>query len=348
MMARSKFITGSNAARDEFNRRIQAAFLEYLSGNDVMKNLTFITTHLEHGTNQWSDKTDENVIHFKSLCPNLCLYCYAAANSTAKFGVNTRTIFEDLKEKGCDLFSFSKCDHPDMERIRPKMVIDESKLMRRTGTPRRPCLIMLPSSHDLFPELLDHEIEIKTKAGVVVKHSYVAYLKRLIDAGNELLITTKPRFDVTSRLCEELKECKDKIVFRFTITSADDKINGFWESFAPSFDERVRSLEHARMQGFKTTISMEPFLTDPEEVIQRVSPLVSQIWIGYMSKMAKTRLLGHDVEAGSELHSEIKRLEELYKQESIMALVEKYKDNPKIMWKSSVIFAMIDLKKRGK
>jgi len=346
-MARSKFTTGTNKGKNELNRRIQKAFLDYYAGKSVKKNLKYLIAHLEHGTNQWSDKTDENVICFNFLCPHLCLYCYSTANATAKFDVDVDALISDLKKNNYNLFSFSKCEfnRDEKEVFRPKFMIDEKKLVKEFGKAKAHYLIMLPSSHDIFPELLDARIVVKQKNKEKV-YTYVGFLKKLMDMGHELLITSKPRLDVIKRLCEELKEYREKIVFRFTITTSDVNIARFWESFAPDFDERMEALRWANAEGYETTVSMEPFLSDPEDVIEKVSPYASQIWLGHMDKLPRTKIMGKIIERNSDLDEALKRLEKLYDIKNLVALIDRYKDNEKIFWKSSIIEAIINWKQK--
>ena len=79
--------------------------------------------------------------------------------------------------------------------------------------------IMFPTSHDITPQFLDHCVTV---------------LRKLLAAGNEVLIVTKPHLDCIERLCRELAEYREKIVFRFTIGAMDDELLRFWEPGAPA------------------------------------------------------------------------------------------------------------------
>ena len=85
--------------------------------------------------------------------------------------------------------------------------------------------IMFPTSHD-----------ITNDAGV--EYYCLVLLKKVLKAGNSVLITTKPRLNVIQNICEAFEKYKDQIQFRFTITSIDDRILQYWEPNAPLFIER--------------------------------------------------------------------------------------------------------------
>ena len=74
-------------------------------------------------------------------------------------------------------------------------------------------------------------------------------LRKLLAAGNEVLIVTKPHLECVERLCRELAAYKEKIVFRFTIGAMDDELLAFWEPGAPAFAERLAALKHAHAAG---------------------------------------------------------------------------------------------------
>lgn len=187
---------------------------------------------------------------------------------------------------------------------------------------KRDGVIMFPSSTDITPNTVD--------ASLVV-------LKKHLSAGNDMLIVTKPHFDVLVRLCDELKQYKEQFIFRFTIGSISTETLKFWEPNAPSFEERLSALEYAYQNGFSTSISMEPTLDlFPEKVVERVYDMVTNdIWIGLpnmLDRRLKMNGYGNDEQV-------MKASAELQKGQSVewvLSLVEKYKDDPKILWKDSI------------
>jgi len=134
-------------------------------------------------------------------------------------------------------------------------------------------LVGFPSTHDIFPENLDN---------------YLIVLGKLLRAGNEVLIVTKPNIKCIKAICNASIYFKDKILFRFTIGANDDDILSFWEPNAPKYEERKASLRYARENGFRTSVSMEPMLDTPQikKTIADLRPFVTEdIWLGTMNHL---------------------------------------------------------------
>ena len=138
------------------------------------------------------------------------------------------------------------------------------------GYSKRKGRIMFPTSHDITPGSL---------SGCLI------VLKKLLDSNNEVLITTKPNLTCVKIICNNFYKKMDLIQFRFTITSFDNDLLSFWEPNAPLFEERLESLKHAFKIGYKTSISIEPFLdNDPYLLVDKlVSYVTESIWIGKMN-----------------------------------------------------------------
>lgn len=138
------------------------------------------------------------------------------------------------------------------------------------GYAKRKGRIMFPTSHDITKESLNGCLQV---------------LKKLLDTDNEILITTKPMLNCTKIICNSFFKKKDLIQFRFTITSINNELLSFWESNAPSFEERFDALKHAHNMGYKTSISIEPFLDEnPFHLVDKLIPYVTEsIWIGRMN-----------------------------------------------------------------
>lgn len=79
--------------------------------------------------------------------------------------------------------------------------VELTKRAHVTSYPRRAGVIMFPSAHDITP---------------LNVHAYTRVAKLMLQAGNKLLIVSKPHLGVISQLCEELAAHKDAILFRFT------------------------------------------------------------------------------------------------------------------------------------
>lgn len=155
------------------------------------------------------------------------------------------------------------------------MELNKNKLNQQYK--KRKGRIMFPSSHDIVPEFKDECLLV---------------LEKLLDAGNSILITSKPHFNVIKELCDRFIYFRDQIQFRFTITSISKEKLKFWEEGAPSFEERFESLKYAHFMKYKTSVSIEPFLDkNPIQLIIRVYPFVSDtIWLGKMNYIDRKNL----------------------------------------------------------
>lgn len=135
-----------------------------------------------------------------------------------------------------------------------------------------PGRVMFPSSHDIFdfPQ---------------IEEACFMVLGKLLKSGNDVLLTTKPRINVIQKIDQLFSKHKNRLQFRFTITSSKDQLLSFWEPNAPRFQERMRSLRFAFEEDYKTSVSVEPFLDyDPVELVELVTPFTTEsIWIGRMN-----------------------------------------------------------------
>lgn len=178
--------------------------------------------------------------------------------------------------------------------------------------------VMFPSSHDIIDKP-----EIKEACFIVIKN--------ILEAGNELLITSKPRLTITKDIIKEFYSYKALLQFRFTITSIDNELLSFWEPNAPNFEERFESLKCAYENGFMTSVSIEPFLdSKPQILIKKLSPYITEsIWIGPMNYIHKTGINDCDRRQYEEIRTkyEIKNLKDIY---------QELKDFPLIRFKDSM------------
>ena len=130
--------------------------------------------------------------------------------------------------------------------------------------------IMFPTQHDLFPEFMGETID---------------YLRKWLEVGNDILIVSKPRFECIKRICKDLNDFKEQIVFRFTIGSKNDDVLRFWEPNAPDYSERVKSLTFAYHMGWNTSVSSEPYLDESiRYLVYDLLPYIRDtMWIGKMN-----------------------------------------------------------------
>lgn len=178
--------------------------------------------------------------------------------------------------------------------------------------------VMFPSSHDIvnIPE---------------VKNACFIVLKKLLDAGNEVLVTTKPNFIVTKDIVTKFAKYKPSMQFRFTITSNNNETLEFWEHNAPKYEERHDSLVLAYKEGFKTSVSVEPFLDyNPRNVVKLVAPYTTEsIWVGPMNYIRRNNIPQEEQFQYEEMRKkiEVNHLKEIYKD---------LKNVPKIRFKDSM------------
>jgi DNA repair photolyase len=183
-----------------------------------------------------------------------------------------------------------------------------------------PCKVMFPTTHDILPE----NIDLCIKA-----------IGKLLEAGHELLIVSKPHLQCIKKICAEFDDYKDRILFRFTIGSASDVVLSHWEPGAPCFAERVACLKFTFECGFETSVSCEPMLDDNiGAVIVSVEPYVTDaIWLGKMNS-AYDRLASN---GGTDEDFDL--LDILLRTQSddrIHELYAQYASHPKIKWKESI------------
>jgi len=182
-------------------------------------------------------------------------------------------------------------------------------------------MIMFPSSHDITPNNIN-------EATIV--------LRKILEADNEVLIVSKPHYECIKQICDEFIDFKDKILFRFTIGSYNNKVLKFWEPGAPSLNDRMKSLKYAFKIGFETSVSCEPMMDNKvDKVIDAVRPYVTEtIWIGKVNLMWSR--LKRNTDINDELVKKAKQIDQWQTDANILKLYDKYKNDPLIRWKDSI------------
>jgi len=119
--------------------------------------------------------------------------------------------------------------------------------------------------------------------------------------------------------------------FRFTITSDDDTVLEFWEPNAPRFKERLASLVYSYNRGFKTSVSIEPFLDyDPTELTETVVPFVTEsIWIGKMNYIPRKNLSNEEM-------IQYQKIRKNYRVDHLWEIYNSLAGYPKVRFKDSV------------
>ena len=207
---------------------------------------------------------------------------------------------------------FGRCTEETWKNMVIRREIVEKKFKKYNGR------VMFPSSHDIVdnPE---------------IKDACYTVLRNLLDAGNDVLVTMKPDLNVTKEIITDFIEYKPQMQFRFTITSLNNTTLSFWERNAPLFEERFESLTLAYHEGFKTSVSIEPFLDkDPQKLVRKLAPYVTEsIWLGPMNYIQRNNISEKEQPIYEEMRKniDVSHLKEIY---------EELKDFPNIRFKDSI------------
>lgn len=182
-------------------------------------------------------------------------------------------------------------------------------------------IVMYPSRHDITPLILPE---------------YLIVLRKLLDAGNKVLIVTKPHLDCIKRITEEYEEFRRQIIFRFTIGSMDDGVLKFWEPNAPGFKERWQSLRYAFCKGYKTSVSAEPYLDNRTvQLYEFLRMWVNEsFWIGKLNDF-KNRVDLKDV-TKDQMAAYVKPLLAAQSNKAVMKLYENLNGHIFVRWKDSI------------
>lgn len=237
---------------------------------------------------------------------------WAVANVNCVDGCSHNCRYCYARYMQCDRLKRIKVEDWPNERIRQKDVDAPHKKLYDGR-------VMLPTTHDITPT--------NVSACLVV-------LRKLLVAGNRVLIVSKPHESVVWFLCKELLEWRSQILFRFTIGAMYDSILEYWEPGAPRYLERLNALMCAYDKAYATSVSIEPML-DASNVlwlVKNLKPYVSDtIWIGKMNKPEQR------VKAKTwEDRERLRLIIEGQTDEKIKAIYESLKGEPKVRWKESI------------
>jgi DNA repair photolyase len=185
--------------------------------------------------------------------------------------------------------------------------------------PLYPGQVMFPAAHDIVPENLEACLNV---------------IRNLVEAGNRVLVVSKPHLDCLERLCSELSDVREQLLFRFTITARNKKVLQLWEPYAPGYVERKDCLEYAFRNGFATSVSVEPMLdtTDVAAMVHELLPFITHsIWLGKMNKIER-RVACESIE----MQKAVDRIEKGQSDERLLQLYHVLRDIPQVRWKESV------------
>jgi DNA repair photolyase len=176
------------------------------------------------------------------------------------------------------------------------------------------------STHDITPENVDDCIDY------IINNI-------LKTSKNNVLIVSKFNSKCMIKLCDYLKEYKDRIEFMATITTNSTILLQRFEPNAPFYRQRFGALYYANIiKGFKTSVLIEPFLGEnPIPLILTLAPYCYRIILGCFSKsnMKFYNYRYHQKENLCKIIHEIKKLpkEIIYK----IKLKNSFRDRLKII-----------------
>lgn len=236
----------------------------------------------------------------------------------ANYSVNIQT--------GCSTncaYCFARAIASRFKRATPESwatpIIDKAKVAKRHR--KRTGRTMFPTSHDICQDNLGE---------------CITTLRSLIEAGNEVLIVSKPDPWCIRQICGQFRDEKSQIMFRFTIGSANDTTLKFWEPNAPTFKDRLSALRYAFEHGFQTSVSCEPML-DKEigKVVDAVLPYVTDaVWLGRVNNLRQAIAL--NCPCDTDVMEAADRLLAEQTDDWLRELYRRYRKNPKIKYKDSI------------
>lgn len=179
--------------------------------------------------------------------------------------------------------------------------------------------VMFPTTHDIVPDNL---------------YACVIVLENLLQAGNKVLVVSKPHIDCIAEICKYFRGYRNQILFRFSIGTMNNEILKFWEPNAPTYEERKECLELAYSNKFDTSVSSEPMLDSGniDQMISDLLPFVSNaLWIGTMNETSRRVAVD-----SPRIEQNLKKILEGQTEAILKAIYERHKSNPKIKWKDEV------------
>ncbi|KKL83146.1 hypothetical protein LCGC14_1977670 [marine sediment metagenome] len=197
------------------------------------------------------------------------------------------------------------------------------------GYGKRKGVVMFPTTHDITPGNLDECVHV---------------LKKLLQAGNRVLIVSKPRLSCVRRMVDDLPEWCEQIMFRFSITTSSYTVHDLWEPNAPGPGVRMNSAALAMEAGYRVSISCEPFLghmilaargfrsvgesaASHYAEVQAVSN--GPIWFGLMNKISQRVL--PCVPA-----VEVARLQAMHEPAAVRSIHDALVGKPRVKFKESI------------
>ena len=174
---------------------------------------------------------------------------------------------------------------------------------------------------------------------------YLCVLRKLLDAGNDVRITTKASWPVIPVICEAYLDYKPRIHFTFTLGSTNDNVLGFWEPGAPNYAARLGCLEYAYFKGYRTSVICEPYLDGwAVQLYESVKDYITEeFWLGKLNKFEKRVCL--EGVTDEQMNRFVRPLKLLLGDDYVMEMVRALAGRPHVKFKESVQ-AVIDKSKK--
>lgn len=197
-------------------------------------------------------------------------------------------------------------------------------------------IFMYPSMHDTFIHTVDD-------ANAVIGN--------MLKANGEVLFVSKPIEKVIKTMLDFLEdnfaEVMHKVTMRFSITTPNTEEIKFWEGNAKFYSERKNCLKLVKESGCKSSVSAERFLKTGIDSIngtiqmgKDLLPYVDDtLWFGLLNHIPKDKDGNRYLNGRQLTEFEVQKIEELeayYTFDNIFKLVEKFWNNPQVMWKESI------------
>jgi DNA repair photolyase len=270
----------------------------------------------ERNEGQWAwGMTSYNIRDPKYLCKHACPYCYIGP-MFKRFG--------------------HVCQPVPMEDMMPV----NQKTINKSWTPVSDLgqrkMVFFPSSSDIFVENAK---------------DYVQVCLKILKSGHEVMFVTKPTLGSVRAIAHEMEQTGEMDLFRskmaifITITTNDPKLLKYLEPNASSYPERLEVIIELRQRGFHVNIMMEPYFSDPLQMIKELESLMDQNDPNWVIAIGKLNYGGHmQLNPDPEVDCIIKnQLEKLYTPDNLLSLWEVVKNDPHLFFKKENNSALLKL-----
>jgi hypothetical protein len=280
-----------------------------------------------YSNNMWGMK-GHNYIDFKqSKCKHDCKYCYV---KFLRGGIFVPDI-EDVQAT----------EVSQAQETNQAMITNQAKI-----TQVWPLAKNEARQHIFFPSMSDVFVENVT--------DYLTIAQNIMNAGHEIMFTTKPTFEMIQEFIKQYQERgldKEKMHIFVTITTDDTTtipntnipLLKSMETNCPSYMERIKCIMYLIYNGFIVNVMMEPYLSDPVPIIDHLRPILhgrdnikrggGMIAIGKM-KYAEDAVFHDDPDTDKQLHQ---YFSELYTRKNTEQIWNEIKDDDHIFLKMGSI-----------